>query len=160
VNSAVSELSFLIELLLEHKLPKDTRSVVAARIKYVEHAAYAAQFIPERFKYVEPEQSNGAVQVQRVADSGQGNQARAQIAEPPEARALAATLMAEANADTSPSPLHTGRRAAQPKPIPAHAVGVSDAAAAAMRQRNELIAAAAQGISKKGAGIGRGHQPK
>jgi hypothetical protein len=137
----ISELSFLIELLLEHKLPKDTRSAVAARIKFVESSHVNA--------VQQPVQPNGA----RVSP-------RAQIAVPPEAQALAATLMAEANADTSPSPLHTGTRARQSEPIPQHAVGVSAAAADAMRQRNELIAAAQQGIAKKGPGVGRGHQPK
>lgn len=134
-----SELSFLIELLLEHRLPKDTRSAVASRIKYVESSHGVA---------------GGPGHVQTRPPQ------RAQISVPPEAQALAAQLMAEANAEAPPSGMRTGTRSAQPEPIPQHAVGVSDAAAAAMRQRNELIAAAAQGIGKKGAGVGRGHQPK
>lgn len=134
-----SELSFLIELLLEHKLPKGTRSAVAARIKYVEATHGMA--------------GNPGNAQPRPAQ-------RAQIAVPPEAQALAAQLMARANTPTEPSRASIAQRGLTSEPIPHHAVGVSDAAAAAMRQRNELIAAAAQGIGKKGAGVGRGHQPK
>lgn len=148
-GSAVSELSFLIELLLEHKLPKDTRSAVAARIKHVEQQATTNR--------------QATHWVGTVASPAEIRGKTAQIAVPPEVQAELNKLnaaVADNMASTAQVPLRIGQRAAQPEPIPQHAVGVSDAAAAAMRQRNELIAAAAQGISKKGAGVGRGHQPK
>ena len=143
----VTELSFLLELLLEHKLGKDTRSAVAERIKHVEsqYAIAAVSKVPSN--QADPAARNSV-------------QPRAQVSVPPEALALAASLAAEAGAEPPVSTARISRRAPVAEPIPAQAVGVSDAARVAIRQRNELIAAASKGISKPGAPIGRGHGTK
>lgn len=136
--STQTELSFLLELLLEHKLPKDTRSAVASRIKFVEHTMVVLQ--------------PGSPAPRPVRTSP--------IPANAEAHALAASLASEANADIAPSQTRLSERVARPEPIPAKAVGVTSAAAEAMATRNKLIAEAQAGIAKKGPAVGRGHGTK
>jgi hypothetical protein len=136
-----TELSFLLELLLEHKLPKDTRSAVAVRIKDVELGIHTA--IP-------------IIPATRALAQGRPIPANA------EAQALAASLSAQANAEIQGSRIATvlSERSAKPEPIPAQAVGITSAAAEAMATRNKLIAEAQAGIAKKGPAVGRGHGTK
>jgi hypothetical protein len=137
-----SELSFLLELLLEHKLPKDTRTAVAARIKTVE---------------VSLPQSQAAIQAQTNNNSRLRN---AQVSVPPEAAALAAQMASQANADVPASRAQFVASPSAAEPIPASAFGTTNAAAAALAQRNQLIAEASQGFNKKGGPVGRGHGDK
>lgn len=134
-----TELSFLLELLLEHKLPKDTRSSVAARIKYVEST------------YGQPQ----AIQTPRALAQGRPIPANA------EAQALAASLAAAVGDNVQAhSQFKVFDRVTQPEPIPAGAVGLTSAAQDAMATRNKLIAEAQAGIAKKGPAVGRGHGTK
>jgi hypothetical protein len=135
-----TELSFLIELLLEHKLQTATKAAIAVRIKDVELGLHTA--IP-------------TIQASRNMAAHRPIQANA------EAQALAASLAAQANSDVHPSVAQFGltdRR--PPEPIPAGAVGVTSAAQDAMATRNKLIAEAQAGIAKKGPAVGRGHGTK
>lgn len=136
-----SELSFLLELLLEHRLPKDTRTVVAARIKTVEVS------LPQSQAAIQSQPSNGRLR-------------NAQVSVPPEAAALAAQMASHANADVPTSRAQFVAPPSAAEPIPASAFGTTNAAAAALAQRNQLIAEASQGFNKKGGPVGRGHGDK
>lgn len=136
-----SELSFLLELLLEHKLPKDTRTAVAARIKIVEGGLSPLAFRPK-----ELDLNVRLPVVQRQP--------------PPEAAALAAQMASQANADVPASRAQFVAPPSAAEPIPASAFGTTNAAALALAQRNQLIAEASQGFNKKGGPVGRGHGDK
>lgn len=142
----MTELSFLLELLLEHKIPKDTRVAVAARIKQVESSMHSVQNATSS-----PAAARGQTLTHRP------------IPAPPEYQELAASLAFADNADVVPSSPHFGlpdRRPRQPEPIPAGAAGLTSAAQDAMATRNKLIAEAQAGIAKKGPAVGRGHGTK
>lgn len=125
-----TELGFLIELLLEHKLPASAKASIAVRVKDVEHGIHTAvPSIPQMAR------------LQTVAKRPPPT--------PEEAMAMAAEHEARA-----------AGRAAVPTPQPVVVHGITDAAAAAIRQRNELIAAASKGTGKSGPAVGRGHGQK
>jgi len=137
----MTELAFLLELLLEHKLTPATKAALATRIKLVESQMnYAAPAVVRHHP----------------------RPAQAQISASPEAQALAASLSAAANSEPGlpTSGLVIGERVRQHEPIPAQAVGITSAAAEAMATRNKLIAEAQAGIAKKGPAVGRGHGTK
>src|SRR5271154_1166792 len=115
-----SELGFLIELLLEHKLSPVTKAMIASRIKYVEST------------YGQPQ----AIQAPRALAQGRPVPAST------EAQALAASLAFAANGEIVPTQGRYSERLYQPEPIPAGAVGVTSAAQDAMATRNRLIAEA------------------
>lgn len=135
-----SELAFLLDLLLEHKLSSTTKAALVARIKHVE----ANLVLPQALR---------AAPVSLPA-------VRQAVPASPEAQTLAASLAAQANADVEPSQARGAYRAPTAEAIPAAAVGVTSAAADAMAQRNRLIAEAQAGIAKKGPAVGRGHGTK
>jgi len=127
-----SELGFLIELLLEHKLPASAKAAIAVRVKDVEQGLHTA--IPVLQNRTGPEF------IKPVAKRPPPT--------PEEAMAMAAEFEAR--------PV----RSAVVAPPPVVVAGVTDAAAAAIRQRNELIAAASKGTGKPGPAVGRGHGQK
>jgi hypothetical protein len=134
----MTELGFLIELLLEHKLSPVTKAMIATRIKSVE-STYGPQ---------------PPIQAPRNMATHRPIPANA------EAQALAASLASAANADPTTSVATFAERPRQPEPLPAGAVGVTSAAQGAMATRNKLIAEAQVGIAKKGPAVGRGHGAK
>jgi hypothetical protein len=146
----VTELSFLVDLLLNHKLPRPTREAVAQRIKEVEEAL-ASQ--PQSFPRT-------AVQAAAVAQH--------QASLPPEIAKQAPSMQALMlkHPDLVPkgtSPLAQGLERAlneaiqfaaadKPEPQPVAVVAQTPAAAAAMASRNQAIAESLAGKIDKTTG--------
>lgn len=146
-----SELSFLLELLLEHKLQSATKSAISERLKFVENS------LRPQPVYVQP----------RIM------QPLARTEQPSQAPSTLAAMERQANEVVNGfwQETHSGkadRESRQPEPIsasipaiiPVSAIGLTSAAQEAMATRNKLIAEAQAGIAKKGPAVGRGHGTK
>lgn len=113
----MSELSFLIELLLEHNLPAETKKALAARIKDVEGGLQRPQ------------------QPQHVTVSN-WSAISSPITAPQQA---ASTLAAMARHGTLNPEAPTVSIIPQPPPEPVAVIAQTPAAAAAMASRNQAI---------------------
>jgi hypothetical protein len=126
----MTELTFLVELLLNHKLPKATRDLVAARIKEVE-AALPRQMTP--IHYPQP------VTAQPYVTSG--------LSPVPQAASTLAAMARHAqNEPAGPIILAP----AVPPVSPVAVIAQTPAAAAAINARNEAINSAISGKPEKG----------
>lgn len=147
-----TELSFLLELLLEHKLPKDTRSAVAVRIKLVEKSMEK----PKEYQLA------GSDFGQRAQTCHGRSSVITSTDQAPSTLAALARHASTPFVDALPNFGHADRASRETPPVttPVVAVGVTSAAAEAMATRNKLIAEAQAGIAKKGPAVGRGHGVK
>ena len=115
-----SELSFLIDLLLKHKLPQATKDLIAERIKEVESVLSSA-----------PVRINAPTHNPSLVHSVQNNVALSGAPQAPSTMAILAR-----NPDLVPPP---------PVSEPVAVIAHTPAAAAALESRNAMIAKAASG---------------
>lgn len=125
----MTELSFLIELLLEHELKADTKKAIAARIKDVESD------ISQNMIHKQPSVSP-VIQYPKGQTNNVGTQAPSTLA-----------LMAK-HGDIEPAPVMPPI----PEPMPVTQVAHTPAAAAAMNSRNAAISASIAGKVDKTTG--------
>lgn len=121
----MTELSFLIELLLNHELPKPTKDLIASRIKEVE--GRLTQY-PQSIPYMQAAQP-----------------VKTTLSQAPSTLALMAKY-GDIVHSTIPIPVPQ-----MPPVIPVEQVAQTPATAAAMNSRNEAIAQALSGKPEKGA---------
>lgn len=138
LGNIMTELSFLIELLLNHDLPKATKELIAERIKEVEAIIFL----------VAPGSSHAVAQ-QRFAQN--------QIVQQgiPQARQAQSTLDAMARHGdvgyTAPI-IHAQQLPPEMPPVPVEQIAHTPAAAAAMNSRHQAIAEAIAGKVNKETG--------
>lgn len=126
-----TELSFLVELLLNHRLPKATREAVGARIKEVEEQR-------PLYGQMNPPPAHRAIQPQAVPAALQG-QAPSTIA----AMMRHPDLIAQMGATAAPPET-------PPEPAPVAVIAQTPAAAAAMQKRQEALSIQLSGKPLKG----------
>lgn len=124
----MTELSFLIDLLLNHKLPKPTKEAVAERLKTVEANL---MFAPMRSL---PQ----AILPQPVGM-------------PPQAQSTLAAMARHAAAANEPYPAGVSPQVTPATDTPVAVIGQTPAAIAAMNSRQAAISAAISGKPEKGA---------
>jgi hypothetical protein len=110
----MTELSFLVELLLNHKLQKSTKDIIAARLKEVEEG------YGQRGAYVAP------VKAQPIPPALVG-----------QAPSTIAAMMRHASVETDQLPIPM--KASQDDPLPVAVVAQTAATMAAMNSRQQAI---------------------
>lgn len=139
----MTELSFLLELLLNHKLPQATKKAVTERVKEVEAGLSTTRMYIPSTSGIDPSQISAHPRVTAHIPPHLVGQAPSTIAammrngfvpEPPSGMAQAVQM-------SMPAP---------PEPQPVAVVAQTPAAAAAMNDRQNAIAQAISGKPEKG----------
>lgn len=120
----MTELGFLIELLLEHELGKETKTLIAARIKEVEQGLVAKPILLAQ-NYVPHAIVNDVPSV-------------------PQAASTIAAMQRHASMGLAETP--------SPMPVPAEQIAQTPQAVAAMNSRNAAISASLSGKVDKETG--------
>ncbi len=136
----MSELSFLLDLLLNHKLPKVTKDAVAARVREVEIALQSSG--PGRQAFTPPAASAGFIPPHLI---GQSPSTIAKLMRHPDL----AEKLAHPSALSAGSIETIGPEAAAP-PTPVAVIAQTPAAQAAMQDRQAAINGQLSGKPEKG----------
>lgn len=132
-----TELSFLIELLLQHKLPQKTKDLVAERIKHVEaHLSDPARVLHSRPLAPAPQYHS------HPALASQAPSTQALLAKHPD---LAAAITKSQETTIAMA------QEIKPEPAPVEVVAQTPAAMAAMESRNKMIRDSMSGKRSKNA---------
>lgn len=135
----MTELSFLIDLLLNHKLPQKTKDAVAERIKTVEAlVSMVAPRIPTAVHMSQPTQSSVAL----IGGTKQAASTAAALAKYPD--------LVEQMEKSATKPVQTVAPAPQPDLPPVEVVAQTPQTAAAIASRQAAIATAISGKPEKG----------
>lgn len=127
----MTELSFLIELLLNHDLPKATKDLIASRIKEVEQKISAPITHIATTGFITP--TTDQLQIKMVPGTYQAPSTLA--------------AMARHNGTTVSLPI-----VPEPPPVPVETIAQTPATAAAMNSRNQAISDAISGKIDKTSG--------
>lgn len=143
----MTELSFLIDLLLNHKLPQKTKDAVAERIKTVEALlSMGAPRIPTAVHMSQPSQSNVAL----IGGTKQAASTAAALAKYPDLVEQMEKSATKGYGVMTPESIRKELAAPQPDLPPVEIVAQTPQTAAFLAQRQAAIAQQLSGIPEKG----------